>query len=234
LILRPHGNLRGEPLGARESKGRCETGWGYERRLRLRNEDGRVAAVRRSAAALDKPTRDGATESHILTNRPAQKVPAGKVTEVYRQRGTVEGLSFEVAPTRACAIDTLCYPKAARFAFCLGLRACKAVALRKAALRAAPGAAGVGQQWSASYAVLEIRQTSAGMMVAIPPACWSVFQGSRGAAGARVLKGRARQVSIHRYRKTARGPKEPRPQRRRDKSGEHVATSRIIAGRKRR
>lgn len=233
FVVRQHGNLQGELLGKRKSKGRCETGWVWEQRLRLRGEPGQIVEVRRITVVLDKPTRDGDREIHILTNLPAKKVPAVRVAEVYRKRWTIEGLFFEAAQTLSCEIDTLCYPKAALFAFSLGLLACNAVALLKGALRAEHGEEVVSQQLSAYYLVLEIRQTYAGMMVAIPAAYWSVFERLTDGQMARVLKDIACQVSLQRYRKTPRGPKKPPPPRRRYKHGEHVATSQLIGERKR-
>jgi Transposase DDE domain len=217
FVLRQHGNVQGQLLGQRKSKSRSDTGWVYEQRLRLRSEEGKAIEIRRITVVLDKPTRDGDTEIHILTNLPARKVPAVRVAEVYRKRWTIEGLFFEVAQTLSCEIDTLCYPKAALFAFCLGLLACNAVALLKAALRAVHGEEVVSGQLSAYYLVLEIRQTYAGMMVAIPPIRWGVFQEFSNDEVARVLREIASQVSIRRYRKTPRGPKKPPPQRRRYK-----------------
>lgn len=231
FVLRQHGNLNGQPLGAIRPKGRCATGWVYEQRLRLRNGQGQVAEVRRITVALDEPTREGDTEIHILTNLPARKATAVRVAEVYRQRWTIEGLFLEVTQTLSCEIDTLCYPQAALFALCLGLLAANAVALLKAALRAAHGEEVVRQQLSAYYLMLEIRQTYAGMMVALPPACWSVFGEFSDAELAWVLREIAHHVRLHRYRKTPRGPKKPRPRRRPCKSGEHVSTARIIADR---
>jgi hypothetical protein len=234
FVFRQHGNVQGELLGPRRAKGRCATGRVYEQRLRLRNDQGEVFTVRRITVALDKPTREGDTEIHLLTNLPAGKVPAAKVAEVYRKRWTIEGVFYEAAQTLSCEIDTLCYPKAALFAFCLGLLACNAVALLKAALRAEHGEDVVRQQLSAYYLVLEVRQTYAGMMVAIPPAEWLVFEEFSDAAVAQVLREIAGHVSIHRYRKTSRGPKKPPPQRQRCKNGEHIATARIIEERKKR
>jgi hypothetical protein len=234
FVFRQHGNLRGELLGQRKAKGRCATGRVYEQRLRLRNDQGEVFTVRRITVALDKPTREGDTEIHLLTNLPAGKVPAAKVAEVYRKRWTIEGLFYEAAQTLSCEIRTLCYPKAALFAFCLGLLACNAVALLKAALRAEHGEDVVRQQLSAYYMVLEVRQTYAGMMVAIPPAEWVVFEEFSDRAVAQVLREIAGQVSIQRYRKTPRGPKKPSPKRQRCKNGEHIATAKIIAERKKR
>jgi hypothetical protein len=234
FVLRQHGNVQGALLGQRKSKGRCETGWVYEQRLRLRGEQGQAMEVRRITVALDQPTRDGDTEIHILTNLPAKRVPAVRVAEVYRKRWTIEGLFFEASQALSCEIDTLCYPKAALFAFCLGLLACNAVALLKAALRAEHGEEAVSQRLSAYYLVLEIRQMYAGMMVAIPPGHWLVFEGFDDTQVARALREIAKRVSIDRYRKTPRGPKKPPPQRKRYKNGEHIATSQVIAGRKNR
>ena len=234
FVVRQHGSLQGEGLGRRTSKGRCETGWVYEQRLRLRDEQGQVVEVRRVTVVLDKPTRDGDREIHILTNLAAKKVPAVQVAEVYRKRWTIEGLFLEASQTLSCEIDTLCYPKAALFAFCLGLLACNAVALLKGALRAEHGQEVVNQRLSVYYLVLEIRQTYAGMMVAIPASCWSVFERLTDSQMARVLRDMARRVSLRRYGKTPRGPKKPPPPRRRYKQGEHVATSQLIGERKRR
>jgi Transposase DDE domain len=231
FVLRQHGNVQGELLGERTSARRCATGWVSEQRLRLQNEHDEVRVVRRVTVVLDQPTREGDTEVHVLTNLP-KKVSAAKVAEVYRKRWTIEGLFFEVAQTLSCEIDTLCYPKAALFTFCLGLLASNAVALLKAALRAEHGEEVVRHKLSAYYLVLEIRQTYAGMMVAIPPAQWLVFQDFSDAQVARVLREIASHVSLHRYRKTTRGPKKPPPQRRRYKNGEHIATSKLIAERK--
>jgi Transposase DDE domain len=234
FIIRQHGQLQGELLGKRVAKGRCETGQVYEQRLRLRDDNGKVLEVRRVTVLLDKPTREGDTEIHMLTNLAAKKVSARQVAEVYRKRWTIEGLFFEVAQTLSCEIDTLCYPKAALFAFSLGLLACNAVALLKAALRAKHGREKVSQELSPYYMVLEIRQTYAGMMVAIPPSAWQVFQTMSDAEIAGVLREIASHVCLRRYRKTARGPKKPPPQRRPYQNGEHVATSEIIAERKKR
>jgi Transposase DDE domain len=231
FVLRQHGSLKGELLGRRTCKGRCATGRVYEQRLRLRNDQDEVQVVRRVTVALDQPTRDGDTEIHILTNLPAKNVSAVRVAEVYRKRWTIEGLFLEASQTLACEIDTLCYPKAALFAFCLGLLACNAVALLKAALRATHGQEAVGKL-SAYYLVLEIRQTYAGMMVALPPSHWQVFNDLSVAEMAQILKEMASHVSLKRYRKTPRGPKKPPPQRRRYKNGEHIATARVLAERK--
>lgn len=231
FIIRQHGSVKGQLLGQRKAKGRCPTGAVFEQRLRLRDQHGQVRDVRRVTVELDQPTQDGDTEIHLLTNLPAKKAPAARVAELYRRRWTIEGLFLQVATTLDCEVKTLCYPKAALFAFCLGLLATNAVALLQGALRAEHGAekaAGL----SAYYLALELRQTYAGMMVAIPPVHWGVFNGLSAAAMAAVLRAAASQVVLARYAKHPRGPKKKPPPRGRYVNGAHVSTAKILAARK--
>jgi hypothetical protein len=230
FVARQHGTLKGEPLGRRVAKGRCDTGQVYEQQLRVEHQ-GQVLVVRRVTGVLDEPTRDGDTELHLLTNLLASAATARQVAALYRRRWTIEGLFLEVSQTLDCEIKTLAYPKAALLALCLGLVAYNAVALLKAALRAAHGADAVAKL-SGYYLALEIRQTYDGMMVAIPAEHWTVFGSYSDAQLARVLKELALQVSLPRYRKHPRGPKKKPPRRTKYKNGEHVATAKIIAARK--
>jgi hypothetical protein len=232
FVLRQHGTLVGQPLGPRQARGRCATGRVFEQKLRLRNAAGRTREVRRVTVELDEPTTDGETELHILTNLPVSRATAAQVAEVYHKRWTIEGLFLEVAQTLNCEIDTLCYPKAALFAFCLGLLASNAVALLKGALQAAHGHEQVKETLSGYYVALEIRQAYDGMMVAIPGPHWAIFRQLSDEEFAAVLREVASQASLHRYRKTPRGKKKPPPKRTRYKNGAHVATSKLLAGRK--
>lgn len=231
FAIRQHGQLQGELLGQRQAKGRCATGSVYEQRMRLRADDSRVLEVRRVTVVLDQPTRDGDTEIHILTNLPVKAASARQVAEVYRKRWTIEGLFLEMTQTLACEIKTLAYPKAALFAFCVGLWACNAVAVLKAALRAAHGEKQAAEV-SGYYLALEIRETYKGMMVAIPAEHWAVFGRLSAADLAQLLRELAERVELRRYRKHPRGPKKKPPQRRRYRNGEHIATSKVLAARK--
>jgi hypothetical protein len=230
FVVRQHGTVKGELLGRRVAKGRCDTGQVYEQKLRVRHE-GQLLVVRRVTVVLDQATRDGDTEIHVLTNLSATAATARQVAELYRRRWPIEGLFLEVSQTLDCEIKTLAYPKAALLALCLGLVAYNAVALLKAALRAAHGTAEV-EKLSGYYLALEIRQTYDGMMVAIPAEHWVVFGSYSDAQLARVLKELALKVSLPRYRKHPRGPKKKPPRRVKYKNGEHVATAKVIAARK--
>src|SRR5271169_2562053 len=123
---------------------------------------------------------------HLLTNLPAE-VKGVEVANLYRKRWTIETLFFEVTTTLTCEIKTLCYPKAALFVFCLALVAANAVAVVKAALRAAHGEDNA-KELSGYYMALEVKQVHEGMMIAVPPARWQVFARMETPAFAKTLK----------------------------------------------
>jgi hypothetical protein len=228
FVIRQHGTLTGRLLGKRRPRGRTTTGKLYEQKLALQWGKQKLV-VRRITVVLDEPTRDGDTEIHVLTNLP-QRVTAAKVAELYRQRWTIEGRFYEVTQTLDCEPNTLGYPKAALFAFCLALVASNAVALIKASLRAVHGAETVAEM-SHYYIALEVRQTYVGMMVALPPQRWAGFRKLSASQLAKILAEVAQHVRLERYRKARRGPKKPATPKDRYKNGGHVATQKLIQGR---
>ena len=84
--------------------------------------------------ALDKPTRDGDGEIHILTNLPKKAARAKTVADLYRKRWTIETAFQELEATLDGEINTLGYPKAALFAFCVALVSYNLMSVIKAAL----------------------------------------------------------------------------------------------------
>ena len=63
-------------VGKRKDRGRVETGRVFEQTLRATNDAGEVLFLRRVTVVLDKPTRDGDTEFHLLTNVPVKHARA--------------------------------------------------------------------------------------------------------------------------------------------------------------
>jgi Transposase DDE domain len=188
--------------------GRCATGFVFEQRLKIRLATQQTLIVRRVTIALDQPTRDGDKELHLLSNVPKDKATAMQLAEAYRQRWTIEVMFLEMTETLSCEINTLGYPKAALFAFCLALQAYNAVSVIKASLRSVHGVK-IEQQLSGYYLALEIEQMYAGMMVAIPPKHWEKAWGRLSPAElANVLKDLAAKVDLAKYQKTPRGPKK--------------------------
>ena len=70
---------------------------------------------------------------------------------VYGKRWSIETAFFEITTTLSCEMQTLGYPKAALFAFCLALVASNAVSVMKAALRRAHGTPQGNDAVSSSY-----------------------------------------------------------------------------------
>ena len=197
----------------------------YEQAVEVTYE-GVTRTLRRITVELTKPTRDGDYTLHILTDLPA-RVSAVVVAKLYGRRWTIETLFLEVTQTLACEIDTLGYPAAALFTFCLALVAANAVAVIKAAVRAAHGET-AAEALSGYYLALEIEQTYDGMMVALPPPRWAVFRGMAPEQFAAALKEMAARVDWSQYRKSKRGPKKPPPKRGRYRNGGHVSTHKLL------
>jgi hypothetical protein len=132
--------------------------------------------VRRITIRLKELTRDGDSELHILSNVPIPRASAAQLARLYGKRWSIETAFFEITTTLACEINTLGYPKAALFAFCLALLAYNAVSLIKAALRSVHGRQKVNEEVSSYYLSLEIGRTYDGMMIAIPAPHWALFR----------------------------------------------------------
>jgi cell division protein FtsL len=225
FVIRQHGTVKGKLLGKRRLLGLGPTGKIYEQTIELTFE-GVTWTLRRITVDLNQATRDGDYVLHILTNLPA-KVSALTVAKLYGQRWTIETLFYEVTQTLACEIDTLAYPKAALFVFCLALVVANAVAVIKAALRAAHGEK-EADDLSVYYLALEIEQAYDGMMVALPPPRWALFRRMTATQFAAALREIAAHVDTLLYRKSRRGPKKTPPKRGRYKNGGHVSTHKLL------
>ena len=229
FIIRQHGQLQGEWIGTPKPRGKTGTGKVYEQSLHITDAEGRTLTLRRITIRLNQPTRDGDREIHLLTNLPAGAASARKVAELYARRWTIETMFQELTETLTCEVNALGYPKAALFGFCLALMAYHAVSVIKAALRAVHGRETVERKVSGYYLSLELTQTYAGMMIAIPESRWKIFRALTPVEMAQVLKQLAANVSLRRYQKHPRGPKEPPAKRSKYKNGGHVSTARLIA-----
>src|SRR5262249_24435042 len=140
FVVRQHGQLQGELLGRLTCKGASRSGPVYEQPMCVRDPDSsETMRLRRITLKLKAPTRDGDTELHILSNVPVPRASAPQLARLYGKRWTIETAFFEITTTLACEINTLGYPKAALFTFCLALLAYNAVSLIKAALRSTHG-----------------------------------------------------------------------------------------------
>ena len=236
FVVRQHAStLHWEFTGKKRACGRIETGKVFEQTVRLSNPDtGEILFARRITVALDKPTRDGDGEIHILTNLPKKVARAKTVADLYRKRWTIETAFQELEATLDGEINTLGYPKAALFAFCVALVSYNLMSVIKAALRAVHGAQTVEEKVSGYYLANEVTMTHRGMMIAIPEDEWAVFQKLTPVEMAGVLIDLARNVRLALYPKQPRGPKKPKPEKQSGAKIKHVATAKVLKARHKR
>jgi IS4 transposase len=226
-LTRQHGRMPWKSLGKARYVGRSDTGRVYEEPVELRDPaTGRATQVRRITVRLKSPTRDGDHEIHVLTNLPA-KVDALTIATLYRQRWTLEQAFNELTTHLRCELNTLGYPKAALFAFCVAVCAYNLLAATKGALRGVHGEEKLERELSNFYLTNEIQTVYGGMMVALPPEEWVQFQILSPAQLAARLVRWARDVDLTRYPKTLRGPKKPKPKTP-NAQFQHVATAKLL------
>jgi len=210
FITRQHAGLPFEVVTTLRPVGRIETGQVAEQRVQVRDAQGETHLFRRIRVKLDQATRDGDRVLYLLTNVPLRKASAKRVARLYRKRWTLETAFQHLEAYFHSEINTLGYPKAALFGFCLALVAYNMLAVVMAALRSVHGGA-IDQELSLYYVANDIAQTYHGMMIAIPEDEWRIFSRMRSAEMVATLKMLARKVRLKAYRKSPRGPKKPRP-----------------------
>ena len=127
--------------------------------------------------------------------------------------------------------NTLAYPKAALFGFCLALVAYNVLAIVLAALRGVHGQERVDDEVSLYYLANEVATTYHGMMSAIPEGEWDVFSRMSAPEMAATLRDLAQRVDLRAFRKSPRGPKTPRPKREGGSHPGHVSTAKLLMAR---
>jgi len=228
FVIRQHAQLPHELVGKRKRIGASETGMVYEQRMRIFDAEGDSMTIRRVTVELNEPTRDGEKEIHVLTNLPA-KILAARVAELYRGRWTIEIAFHELAQNLEGEIETLGYPRAALFGFCVALVCYNVLSVALAALRAVHGSETVEDKLSFYYLCDEVAGTSRGLEVV--EEYWARrYANLTPARLARELTRIARLVYLPRYRKHKRGPKKPVTKMNKKHRG-HVSTARILAQR---
>jgi IS4 transposase len=229
FVIRQHGStLTWETCGPRRAEGRCETGAVFEQAVRLTEPDGASLVVRRITVELDKPTRDGDREVHVLTDLPEGAADAVAVADLYRKRWTLETAFQEIEATLNGEIGALGYPRAALFALCVALVAYNVMSAIKGALRSVHGTEAIDEGVSGADLAEEVAGTTRGMRIAIPEDEWAVFHHLSPSATGRVLQDLARRVRLSEYRKQPRGPRKPKPSKASGYEKKHLSTAKLL------
>lgn len=234
FVIRQHkANLVWKRQGKKRRIGKDERGrWIDEQAVVLTDpQSGETMTVRRITIHLDKPTKDGETEIHILTNLPVEVADALKVASLYADRWTIETAFQHLTEDLRCEINTLGYPKAALFGFCLALVAYNVVSLVKAGMRSAHGKDFVEEELSMYYLTLEVAQVSSGMNIAIEEKHWQTFRAMSVEQFAETLVELAARMDTRKYTKHKRAPKKPQPKKISGKKNRHLSTAKLLARR---
>ena len=231
FIIREHQKYPRQLLGKEKYVGKIETGKVYEQLIAVVDDAGREHTFRRIRVCLKKKTRDGDTNIFLISNLSKTKANAKKIAGLYRDRWTIETAFQHLAEHLNSEINTLGYPRAALFGFCVALVSYIIMSVIKAALGCVHGIDVIDNQVSGYYLADEISGTYRGMMIAIDDAHWVIFQQITPIKLAKELKELAANVKLSAFRKHPRGPKKPRPQRKSCKNTPHVSTAKILAQR---
>lgn len=231
FIIREHKKYPFQPIGKEKCIGTVDTGTVYEQRISVLDASDNKHIFRRIRLVLDTETRDGEKEIAIITNLPQKVANAQKIADLYRDRWTIETAFQHLEKHLNSEINTLGYPRAALFGFCIALVAYIVMSGIKAALASVHGTDVIENEVSGYYIADEIAGTYRGMMIAIPEKKWNEFEKMSIHEFVEVLITLSKNVNLSKFKKHPRGPKKPQPKRKPCKDSPHVSTARIIAKR---
>jgi IS4 transposase len=232
FVIREHQGLPCELVSPLGMEHRLETGHVAEQRVRFVDANSHVHRCRRLRLKLKEATRDGETRLYILTNVPRHMASTACVSELYRKRWTLETAFKHIEAYFHSEINTLGYPKAALFGFCLALVAYNVLAVVLAALRGVYGQEKIDQEVSLYYVANEIATTYTGMMIAIPEPEWSIFSTMSTPELAKVLVDLAQHVRLEAFRKSRTRARKTRSHPKRLSKKGHVSTAKLLKSRK--
>jgi len=231
--IREHKSFPWKPLTEEEFVGGIETGKVFEQYVLITDDSGNEHKIRRIHLRLKTPTRDKETDIYILSNLSKGAANAKAIAELYRDRWKIEKAFQELEAHLNSEINTLGYPPAALFAFCIALIVYMVLAGMKAAMASVHGIDTIENKISGYYLADELSGTYRGMMIALPDEAWIGFRHYSMSELVKVLKQLAANVRLSAFLKHPRGPKKKPADRVADPSHPHVSTARIIAKRNR-
>jgi hypothetical protein len=213
--------------GRRRKIANVEGGKLYEQPVEIEHQ-GRTLLLRRITIVLDKPTRKGDQEIHLLTNLP-RRISAKRVAKAYRKRWNIETAFQQLATTLQSEIKTLGYPEAALFSFCVAMMMHNLLSVIKTSIGCAHRDAAVADEVSSYYASKEVSESWKGFQTALSQDEFESIYGEMTLEQvARELVRIGRQLDLSAYQKSRRGPKRPPPKKKSGNRGNHVSTARIL------
>jgi hypothetical protein len=228
FIVREHQGLPVEIVSEPIYIGENETGKVYEQEVRLKSPDDETYLARRISVELHEQTRNGEEKIYILCNLETSILDAIKIVEIYRKRWGIETAFQRLEAHFHSEINSLGYPKAALFGFCLSLVAFNLYAVIAASLRVAHPDKNIKDEVSEYYIAEEIATVYEGMMIAVDSNDWDMFRYANKEQMALLLVFLAKQVNLDKFKKHKRGIKKPKNKKKYDKNHPHISTFKVI------
>ncbi|EKU98190.1 transposase family protein [Leptolyngbya sp. PCC 7375] len=229
FVLRQHGNLPWSVLSPLEIKGESQTGFVFEQTIQVVINETIQIPLRRIVVRLTQSTRDGDTELAIISNLPQSDASAIEIAGLYQRRWRIERLFQVLDQCFRGEIDTLAYPRAALFGFCMALICYNVLAVIKAAMRSVHGAGKIEAGISYYYLADEIRRVYDGMMIAIPPAQWKPLARLDETQTTELFQQLATKMDLSKFCSHPRGKKKKVSKPKPSKNKPHVSTARLLA-----
>ena len=217
------------PLSTIEFIFDTSTGKVYEQKVRLISADNEQLESQSIVVKLNEPTRNYDMEIGLFTNLPSVDADAIKVAEIYRLRLRIETAFQKLEKHRYSEINTLAYPFATLFGFCVALVAFNIYAVVMAALRGAYPDKDINEEVSSYYIAEEITTTYNGMLIAVPLEQWTIFsQGTVSSVGTLLLD-LASRIDLSKFKSPKRKPKKQPLPKNKFKGKPHVSIAKLIA-----
>ncbi len=224
FVIRQHGGLPFELKGRRKLVGNSDTGKVYEQAMQVTDRTGQTRNDRRITVVLNKPTRDGDAEIHVVTNLPV-RVGAIHIAEIYAGRWTIETAFQKMAESLEGEIKSPGYPKAALFGFCMALVSYNVLSVVRGVVAGVHGRE-AADQLSTYYLCHEVASTAEGMSVILEADYRETRYGSLTPSQlAAELRRLSQQIDLKRYQK---GKWKPKPKPMNKKNRGHQSTFRIL------
>jgi hypothetical protein len=181
---------------------------------------------RRIRVDLIQSTRDGDNHIDLITD-VLQTVDAATLAALYRKRWKLETAFQHLEAHLESEIDTLAYPRAALFGFCLALVAYNVFSMALCALDSVHEKP-VSDAISTYSMGHEIASTFLALFLLSSAQEWNFLSQCSVVEFAQWLRNVALGVNLKKYKKHSRGPKKPRQKIPYDPKHPHVSTQQLI------
>ncbi|MGK7937571.1 MAG: transposase [Xenococcaceae cyanobacterium] len=228
FIIRQHKSLPVQEISSLEKTGETKTGEVFEQQVQITDSHGSNLQLRRVVIQLNQPTRHGDKEVAILTHLPPSVADAQRIAKLYLKRWNIEGMFQVITDTFNCELNTLGYPQAALFVFCVAVVAFNILSTVKAALQSVHGVGKVEAGLSDYYLVEEVRATYRGMAIALPTPLWLPITQMTLTEFAHTLRQWASSVHLKRFCSSPRQKKKLKPKPTYDPKHPHRSTARLL------